>query len=86
MTRKPVSGEPGRRAELQEAIDAADVRWGQMSPERVAGPELILVSPDIPVWRRWLTRWGKDRVFILTAVIAVETLALVVLAVLAFVR
>jgi hypothetical protein len=83
MTNKPVSGEPGRSAELQEAIDAANVRWGQAAP--AAGPELILVSPDIPVWRRWLSKWASNRMLVLTAVIAAGTIALVVLAILAFV-
>jgi hypothetical protein len=81
MTNKPVSGKPGQWAELREALSAADVRSDWLAPELVAGPELFLVSPDVPVWRRWLTRWPRDPMLVLTAVGTACAIALVVLAI-----
>ena len=76
MGRRRGTGERGRsQLPSRSAKDLAG-RYAE-----TGGPEFFLVSPDIPLWRRWLTRWSKDRMLIfLTAVIAVETLALVVLA------
>jgi hypothetical protein len=71
----------GERGRSQPPSRSAKDLASESRRAETVGPEFFLVSPDIPLWRRWLTRWSKDRMLIfLTAVIAVETLALVVLA------
>jgi hypothetical protein len=80
MANMPLSGEPARLAELREALDLASVRWDQATPGPVTGPELFLVSPDIPVWRRWLTMCARERMFIVAVVAAVAAIASVVVA------
>jgi hypothetical protein len=67
-----------RARELREAIDAANVRWDWQAPAPAAEPELILVSPDIAVWRRWLTKWHRERMFIVAVVAAAAAIAGVV--------
>src|SRR5258708_16240848 len=63
MVKIPVRGPRTGRVRGQHAPMTNEPVSGAL--DRWAGPELFLVSPDIPVWRRWLARWSKDRTFIL---------------------
>jgi hypothetical protein len=92
MTNLPGSDGQNRRSELREALGAANLRsdlrealsdaHGQMASAPIARSELFPAWPRLPLWRRWIAKCADDRMFTVTVVIAVGTLALVALAIL----